>query len=174
MASDLFRMRPAKRLSKISKNTSPSLQFWQLSFREKHSLYKSHSLGALLAQRNDEGFEQAIYYLSRTLIGVKSHYYPVEKECLTLICAIQKTRHYLVRQVIHVISRLNVMPRSHGYGDITATYICRVEIPSHIYIKHKYMQELEYRSTVVIYIPAVTHVHSYHRALYNIPRILDH
>ena len=28
------------------------------------------SLGALLAQKNDDGHEQAIYYLSRTLIGV--------------------------------------------------------------------------------------------------------
>ena len=27
-----------------------------------------HSLGALLARKNDEGHEQAIYYLSRTLI----------------------------------------------------------------------------------------------------------
>ena len=32
----------------------------------------NHSLGTLLAQNNDEGYEQAIYYLSRTLIGDKS------------------------------------------------------------------------------------------------------
>ena len=31
-----------------------------------------HSLGVLLAQKNDEGAEQAIYYLSRTLIGAES------------------------------------------------------------------------------------------------------
>ena len=31
-----------------------------------------HSLGALLAQKNDEGHEQAICYLSRTLIGAES------------------------------------------------------------------------------------------------------
>jgi len=30
-----------------------------------------HSLGALLAQKNGEGFEQAIYYLSHTLIGAE-------------------------------------------------------------------------------------------------------
>jgi len=28
-----------------------------------------HSLGALLAQKNDDGHEQVIYYLNRTLIG---------------------------------------------------------------------------------------------------------
>ena len=30
-----------------------------------------HSLGALLAQNNDQGYEQAIYYLSRTMIGAE-------------------------------------------------------------------------------------------------------
>jgi len=40
---------------------------------------KDHSLGALLAQENDEGVEQAIYYLSRILIRVESCYNSVEK-----------------------------------------------------------------------------------------------
>jgi len=31
-----------------------------------------HSLGALLAQKNDDGHEQTIYYLNRTLIGAES------------------------------------------------------------------------------------------------------
>jgi len=66
-----------------------------------------HSLGALLAQKNDEGQKQAIYYLSRTLIGAKYQYNPIEKECLALVFAIQKTRHYLVDQIIHVIFRVN-------------------------------------------------------------------
>jgi len=39
-----------------------------------------HSLGALLAQKNDDGHEQAIYYLSRTLIGAESCYNPIKKE----------------------------------------------------------------------------------------------
>ena len=43
-------------------------------------------------------------------------------------------------------------PRSGGYGDITATYIRRSEIPSRIYAKHHYMQESKCGSTVVIYI----------------------
>jgi len=66
-----------------------------------------HSLGALLAQKNNEGFEQVIYYLSRTLIRAESHYNPVEKESLTLVFAVPKTRHYLVGQTIHVVSRVN-------------------------------------------------------------------
>jgi len=66
-----------------------------------------HSLGALLTQKNDESAEQAIYYLSRALIGTESHYNLVEKECLALVFAIQKMRHYLVGQTIYVISRVN-------------------------------------------------------------------
>ena len=57
-----------------------------------------HSLGTLLAQKDDDGHEQAIYYLSKTLIGPESRYNPIEKECLALVFAIQKTRHYLVGQ----------------------------------------------------------------------------
>jgi len=56
-----------------------------------------HSLGTLLTQKNDEGTEQAIYYLSRTLIDAENRYNPVEKECLALVFAIQKMQHYLVR-----------------------------------------------------------------------------
>ena len=64
-----------------------------------------HSLGSQIAQKNNEGFERAIYYLSRILIWAEYHYNPVEKECLELIFAIQKMRYYLVGQTIHVISR---------------------------------------------------------------------
>src|SRR3954467_1254519 len=66
-----------------------------------------HSLGALLAQHNDEGYEQAVYYLSRTLLGAEHRYRPVEKECLALVFAVQKMRHYLVEQTIHVVSKVN-------------------------------------------------------------------
>ena len=47
---------------------------------------------------------------------------------------------------------MSVTPRSHGYGDVTATYIRRAEIPSHIYAKDQYMQESECGSIIVIYI----------------------
>ena len=47
----------------------------------------------------------------------------------------------------------NVTPLSHGYRDVTATYIRRSEIPLHIYAKHQYRQESECGSIVVIYIP---------------------
>ena len=48
----------------------------------------NHSLGAFLAQNNDQGHEQAIYYLSRTMIGAEHRYNPIEKECLALVFAV--------------------------------------------------------------------------------------
>jgi len=66
-----------------------------------------HSLGALLAQNNDQNHKHAIYYLSETMIGAEHYYNPVEKECLVLVFAVQKIRHYLIGQHIHVISRVN-------------------------------------------------------------------
>jgi len=38
-----------------------------------------------------------------------------------------------------------VMPQPRRYGDATAMYTRRAEIPSHIYVKHQYRQE--YKST---------------------------
>jgi len=40
-------------------------------------------------------------------------------------------------------SKVSVAPRSHGYGDATATYIRRSGIPSRIYAKLQYRQESE-------------------------------
>ena len=66
-----------------------------------------HSLRALLAQNNDQNHEQAIYYLSRTMIGAEHRYNTIEKKCLALVFAIQKMQHYLLRQRINVIIKVN-------------------------------------------------------------------
>src|SRR4051812_15141102 len=68
-----------------------------------------HSLRALLAQKSNEGHEQAIYYLSRTMVGTEHRYNPVKKESLALVFTVQKTRHYLVGQTIYVVSRVNAL-----------------------------------------------------------------
>jgi len=66
-----------------------------------------HSLGAIPTQKNDEGFEHAVYYLSRILVKAESRYNPVKKECIAFIFVVQKILHYLVVQTICVISRVN-------------------------------------------------------------------
>jgi len=66
--------------------TKPSVSVTPVS--EKPFLLRirtmDHSLGTLLAQKNDEDFEQAINYPNRTLIRAECHYNLVEKECLAL------------------------------------------------------------------------------------------
>jgi len=55
-----------------------------------------------------------------------------------------------------------VMPRSRRYGDLLRRIYAGRKYP-HIYAKHLYMQESEYESTVVIYIPAIiAQIYSYH------------
>lgn len=54
------------------------------------------SFGALLAQNNDEGKENALYFLSRMLVGMKISYSSIGKHCLALIFTVKKLRHYML------------------------------------------------------------------------------
>jgi hypothetical protein len=63
------------------------------------------SLGALLAQHNDEGKEVACYYLSRTLVGAEINYSGIEKLCLALIFALKKLRHYMLSHEVQLVAR---------------------------------------------------------------------
>ncbi|XP_020081530.1 uncharacterized protein LOC109705200 [Ananas comosus] len=65
------------------------------------------SLGALLAQNNEEGKEQALYYLSRMLEGAENSYSQIEKHCLALIFAVKKLRHYMLEHKIYLVSKVN-------------------------------------------------------------------
>ena len=49
---------------------------------------------------------------------------------------------------IHVVT-----PRSHGYGDVTATYIRRSEVPSRIYAKHQYNENQSTTNVASIHMP---------------------
>jgi len=60
-------------------------------------------LRALCAQENSKGKERPLYYLSRTLIGAKLNYTPIEKMCLALVFVVQKMRHYMQAHTVHVI-----------------------------------------------------------------------
>ncbi|KAL0331647.1 UNVERIFIED_CONTAM: hypothetical protein Sangu_1710200 [Sesamum angustifolium] len=50
---------------------------------------QERSVGLLLAQKNDEGKENALYYLSRTMTPNELKYSPIEKLCLALIFSIR-------------------------------------------------------------------------------------
>lgn len=73
-------------------------------------LYKralDHSLGALLGQNNDEGKEVAFYYLSRMLVEVEHNYIPMEKECLALMYTVVKVQHYILFNMVYLVSQIN-------------------------------------------------------------------
>ncbi|KAL0378566.1 UNVERIFIED_CONTAM: Transposon Tf2-12 polyprotein [Sesamum radiatum] len=68
---------------------------------------QERSVGILLAQKNDEGKENALYYLSRTMTPNELKYSPIEKLSLALLFAIQKLKHYFQSHSIHLVSKAN-------------------------------------------------------------------
>ncbi|KAM2681554.1 hypothetical protein EV2_013197 [Malus domestica] len=66
-------------------------------------------IGYLLAQDNDAGREQVIFYLSRNLNQPEINYSTVEKLCLTLFFTASKLRHYMLPSVTQVIAQIDVI-----------------------------------------------------------------
>jgi RNase H-like domain found in reverse transcriptase/Reverse transcriptase-like len=64
-------------------------------------------LGAQLAQENQNGNQNALYYLSRMMVGAEHGYSPIEKHCLALIFAVKKLRHYMLAHKIVLISKVD-------------------------------------------------------------------
>ncbi|KAM2288393.1 hypothetical protein ACFXTI_029274 [Malus domestica] len=67
------------------------------------------SIGSLLAQNNESGKKQAVYYLSRILTEVEIRYSPVERLCLALYFTTNKLRHYMLLCHVHIIAKTDVI-----------------------------------------------------------------
>lgn len=65
------------------------------------------SLGTLLAQQDEEGKERVVYYISRTLIGYELNYTQIERECLAVVFASQKLRHYMLSHKVHLVAQFD-------------------------------------------------------------------
>ncbi|KAK4389710.1 Transposon Tf2-12 polyprotein [Sesamum angolense] len=68
---------------------------------------QERSVGILLTQKNDEGKENALYYLSKTMTPNELKYSPIEKLCLALIFSIQKLKQYFQSHSIHLVLKAN-------------------------------------------------------------------
>jgi ribonuclease HI len=67
------------------------------------------SIGNLLAQDNENGHEQAVFYLSRILNPTECRYSTVEKLCLALYFSAFKLRHYMLAYIVFVIAQTDVI-----------------------------------------------------------------
>ena len=65
----------------------------------------SQVIGALLAQEDDDGNEQPIYYVSRTLKDAETRYPKIEKVCLVIIYASQGLKRYFLAHQILLVTK---------------------------------------------------------------------
>lgn len=90
----------------------------------------NNSLGGLLSQKNDEGQERVLHYLSWNMVDAKNKHLDI-KMCLILIYPVKKLRHYLLADKTMPISKLDpikyIMTRSTLPGNLAKWAILLVE-----------------------------------------------
>ena len=65
----------------------------------------SQAIGALLAQEDDDGNEQPIYYVSKILKDAETRYLRIEKACLMIIYTSQKLKRYFSTHQILLVTK---------------------------------------------------------------------
>ena len=65
----------------------------------------NQAIGALIAQEDDGGVEQPIYYVSRALKDAESRYSGAKRSCLALIYASQRLRHYFLTHQVQLMTK---------------------------------------------------------------------
>lgn len=80
-----------------------------MPLRENHPLhiYLSVSKGSIgcVSKKNEE----EIYNLSRTLKEIETRYSPIKKVCLALYFACTKLKHYMIGNIVFVVSKDDVI-----------------------------------------------------------------
>ncbi|KAG9454845.1 hypothetical protein H6P81_007749 [Aristolochia fimbriata] len=88
------------------------------------------SIGALLAQCDEDHKERSLYYLRRTLVGAEINYTPIEKTCLALVFAVQKLRHYLLWALLLSEFEINLVPQRGIKGHALANFLVDHPVPA--------------------------------------------
>lgn len=60
-------------------------------------------------QKNENNKEQAIYYLSQTLVGYEIKYVYLKKLCLAVVFETKKLRYYMLNHTTYVIAKANLI-----------------------------------------------------------------
>ncbi|XP_019198930.1 PREDICTED: uncharacterized protein LOC109192688 [Ipomoea nil] len=87
-------------------------------------------VGALLAQENDKGKENALYYLSKMMTPNELKYSPTEKLCLALMLAIKKLKHYFEAHTIRLVSKANPVKYVMAKGQALPDFLVDHQIPA--------------------------------------------
>ena len=64
-----------------------------------------YAIGALIAQEDGGGIEQPMYYISRALKDAETRYPKAEKECLAIVYASQRLRHYFLAYKVWLMTK---------------------------------------------------------------------
>ena len=61
-----------------------------------------HVVSAMLLR--DQGVQQPVYYISKTLVDVETRFLPLEKQVLALVHATRKLPHYFQSHIVFVLT----------------------------------------------------------------------
>ena len=65
----------------------------------------SYAIGALIAQKDEGGIEQPVYYVSRAPKDAKTCYPRVERACLAIVYVSQRLRHYFLAYEVWLMTK---------------------------------------------------------------------
>ena len=65
----------------------------------------SYAIGALIAQEDEGGIEQPVYYVSRAPKDAETYYPRVERACLGIVYASQRLRHYFLAYEVWLMTK---------------------------------------------------------------------
>ena len=65
----------------------------------------SYAIGALIAQEDEGGIEQPMYYISHALKDAETCYLRVERACLAIVYASQRLCHYFLAYEVWLMTK---------------------------------------------------------------------
>ena len=66
---------------------------------------KNEAVGALIAQEDQQGADQSIYYVSQMPKDAETRYSRAKKACLSLIYVAKQLRHYFLAHTVYLMTK---------------------------------------------------------------------